>query len=81
MRIAAREGVHDGAALKQKLNMTPSRATRSKDGVFTTLSPYTPACGHDQSSARQKRMFGMDFATANETTGGDNRINTSPAHT
>src|SRR5204863_2756668 len=48
----------DGAAEKQKLNSTPSRATRSKFGVLTTLSPYSGACGQPQSSARQNRMLG-----------------------
>jgi hypothetical protein len=39
VRIAAREGVHDGAAVKARRNSTPSRAIRSKAGVATVRSP------------------------------------------
>jgi hypothetical protein len=43
------------------VNNIPSRATRSNTGVLMTLSPYTPAWGQAQSSAKQKRMFGRVF--------------------
>ena len=39
VRMLARQGLHLGLLVKQLLNSTPSRATRSKAGVLTHLQP------------------------------------------
>lgn len=39
VRILARDGEHFGFEVKQLVNRTPSRATRSKFGVFSHVSP------------------------------------------
>src|SRR5687768_4102162 len=57
--MAARDGLHPGDATKPLRKSTPSLATLSTAGVFTNLAPTALACGHDQSSAMQKRMFGL----------------------
>ncbi len=36
---------------------------------MTTLSPYAPACGHDQSSAIANRMFGRASGSSPENAG------------
>src|SRR2546428_12989554 len=56
--IAARDADPEGEAQKAWVNRTPSRAARSRLGVRTALSPYAPACGQDQLSARQSKMLG-----------------------
>ena len=53
-----------GEALWALRNSNPSRAMRSKVGVFTTGSPRQEACGQPQSSAKRKRMLGRWSAAA-----------------
>src|SRR5687768_16561503 len=58
VRMLARHGLHLGFDVKAFLNNTPSRAKRSKFGVFTHVLPYAPACCQPQSSKMMKRMLG-----------------------
>src|SRR5688500_12443858 len=66
VRMDARDGVQEGAAQNALRNTIPSFARRSMFGGRTTLSPSAPACGQDQSSAIQKRIFGR-FSAAPHT--------------
>src|SRR3954467_6765035 len=54
----AREAEQVDAGQNARGKSNPSRATRSNVGVSMTASPYTPACGQDQSSAIASRMLG-----------------------
>src|SRR5215217_6444771 len=64
VRMLARHGLHLGFDVNAFLNSTPSRATRSKFGVFTHVLPYAPACCQPQSSKMIKRMFGREVSAA-----------------
>ena len=44
---ALRDGVHDGLAQNEWVKCAPSRATRSKAGVCTSLLPAAPVSRHD----------------------------------
>jgi len=58
----ARQGLHFGLDVKQWLNKTPSRTTRSNDGVLTHLQSNMLACRFDQSSAIANTIFGRGAA-------------------
>src|SRR5215204_2836942 len=64
VRMLARHGLHFGFEVNAFLKSTPSRATRSKFGVFTQVLPYAPACCQPQSSKMMKRMFGRGLSAA-----------------
>ena len=58
-RFAARDGAHFAFGVYAFRKSTPSRATRSKEGVSTQVDPYAPKSRYEASSAMAKRMFGL----------------------
>src|SRR5687768_1259065 len=76
VRILARHRLHFGFEMNAFLNRTPSRATRSKFGVFTHVLPYAPACCQPQSSKMMNKILGRAVSAARArgaATNADNR--------
>jgi hypothetical protein len=63
VRSAARDGVHDGAAVKAFREERAFPGDAIERWRRYGRSPYAPACGNDQSSGTAKRMFGRVSAS------------------